>query len=123
MIHINHVYSWTCGSVLGFTTTNEKDVTCPDCLAAKPVDITAHPLADFFRAVAAEYDASKDKYDPWSEHNEVWQHDAINSEIYEVKAAMLKADNGKRFISESAQLANVLGKRWNELRKNQCTLG
>lgn len=33
VVHINPVYPWNCGSESGmeWATTNEKDVTCPDC--------------------------------------------------------------------------------------------
>lgn len=43
IIHINSVYLWACDNRLpkDLTTTNEKDVNCPGCLANKPRDLEA----------------------------------------------------------------------------------
>ena len=80
-------------------------------------DITNHQLTAFFNEVAKEYDAGQKKYGEWREQNDEWQINALRSEIYELEAAILKRDNGKRELQELPQLANVAGKRWIELRR------
>ena len=42
--HIHPDYSWHCGSHVGVLTTDTRNVTCPACLKAMPVD-----RRDFYR--------------------------------------------------------------------------
>lgn len=119
--HISPVYPWFCGieQFNHLSTTNESQVTCPECLARKPIEIKSdHPLFPFFQEVIKEYARGKGKYGNWSEHDKQWQTDAVKSEVYEWKSANLKTVGGEQRESEElVHLANVSGKRWIEIQR------
>jgi aminoglycoside phosphotransferase (APT) family kinase protein len=89
-------------------------------------DLNQHPLHDFFQAVVAEYDRSilmdnacEGDHKPWAEMSDWEQHLAIMREYEEVKKAIYSGDIGGEHgeIREGEHLANVIGKRWNELKR------
>jgi hypothetical protein len=74
-----------------------------------------HQLAPFFQAVRAEYERGEDKYGPWSKISPKRQKRAVKSECLEWEAASLKDDGGEREMQELTHLANVAGKRYEQL--------
>lgn len=84
--------------------------------------ITRHPLSVFFEEVQKEYAASLQVYPEWSTKEEAWQIGAVKGECLEWEAGALKSQTtGKheRELGELPQLANVAGKRWLEIRKEE----
>jgi hypothetical protein len=117
VIHINPVFHWNCGE-LGLSHTNDKDVNCPKCLALKPIDLTQHPLAPFFKEMIIEYERGKAKYGEWNNKDHNWQKNAVKSECLEWEATSIKTVGGEeREMQELTHLANVAGKRWSELKR------
>jgi hypothetical protein len=117
--HLHPVYLESCKATTGILTTNQAQVDCPECLSrmAKGIDLNCHPLADFFRAVAAEFKRGLDKYGEWSNLSHAEQLSAVKSECLEWEAASLKTSNdaSERERQELTHLANCCGKRWKEL--------
>jgi hypothetical protein len=83
------------------------------------MDINNHPLTDFFKEVAKEYERGMAKYGRWSDIPEEKQIDAVEGEFNEWFEAYLKQDatgpHGE--LAELPQLANVAGRRWRIMRK------
>lgn len=57
--HIHESYDWYCGYASGIQTTNDKHVTCPECLKQKPLDSSVDLMAEVVR-FADEFGFSMD---------------------------------------------------------------
>ena len=84
-------------------------------------DLNTHPLSEFFRLVAAEFDDSVKVYGAWAGKSSEWQFNAVKGECLEWEAANMKSrTTGKydRELGELPQMANVAGKRWLRIKSN-----
>lgn len=119
IIHINPVYPWHCGGTDGLTTTNEKDVNCPNCNKRRlPVEYGNY-MPSFPRTNFADTTNIHDQVrHVLSEAHEAWTTETFDHMAEELMDVIHSAETALHILSEKYDI-NPTASKIEVIEKNR----